>query len=143
MDPGPERVVSFLLDAVIGGTWRRDEFPRMYGSGGQICKDHSCTLAPLMHCTAHMILAAIGCEKVQGGLVGLPHKQEAVEVFVDLRVEPHVCTETLPTVIGELVRMLPTVGLVRRADYPQCEGSVLPRDSCLGFACTMEASLSH
>ena len=54
-----------------------------------------------------------------------------------LRVVPHVCTETLPTVIGELVRMLPTVGLVRRADYPQCEGSVLPRDSHLGCACTM------
>ena len=41
--------------------------------------------------------------------MGLPHKQEAVEVFVDLWVEPHVYTETLPTVIGELVRMLPTV----------------------------------
>ena len=38
---------------------------------------------------------------------------------MDLQVEPHVCTETLPTVIGELVSMLPTVGLVRRADYPQ------------------------
>ena len=50
-------------------------------------------------------MAAIGCEKVQGGLVGLPQRQEAVEVFVDLQVEPHVCTETLPTVIGELVRM--------------------------------------
>ena len=49
--------------------------------------------------------------KVQGSLVGLPHKQKAVEVFVDLRVVPHVCTETLPTVKGELVRMLPTVGL--------------------------------
>ena len=75
--------------------------------------------------------------------MSLPHKQEPVEVFVDLRVVPHVCTETLPTVIGELVRILPTVGLVRRADYPQCEGSVLPRDFRLGSACTMEASLSH
>ena len=76
-------------------------------------------------------------------MVGLPQKQEAVEVFVYLQVVPHVCTEALPTVIGELVRMLPTVGLVRRADYPQCEGSVLPRDFRLGSACTVEASLSH
>ena len=56
---------------------------------------------------------------------------------MDLRVEPHVCTETLPTVMGELVRMLPTVELVRRTDYPQYVGSVLPRDSHLGSACTM------
>ena len=38
--------------------------------------------------------------------------------------------------------MLPTV-LVRRADCPQCVGSVLPSDSRLGSACTVEASLSH
>ena len=51
---------------------------------------------------------------------------------MDLWVVPNVCTETLPT-----------VELVRRADYPQSVGSVLPRDSRLGSACTMEVSLSH
>ena len=43
---------------------------------------------------------------------------------MDLRVAPHVCMETLPTVMWELVRMLPTAGLVGVANYPQCEGSV-------------------
>ena len=63
--------------------------------------------------------------------MGLPHRQEAVEIFVDLRVVPHVCMEALPTVMWELVRMLPTVELVRRADFTQCVGSVLPIDSRL------------
>ena len=81
--------------------------------------------------------------KVQGGLVGLQHRQEGVEIFVDLVVPHHVCTETSPTVTWELVRMLPTVELVRRADCPKCVGSVLPSDSRLGSACTTEASLSH
>ena len=39
--------------------------------------------------------------------------------------------EALPTVMWELVRMLPTVELVRRADFTQCVGSVLPIDSRL------------
>ena len=38
MDPGPERVVSFLLDAVIHGTYRQDEVPRMCDSGGQFAR---------------------------------------------------------------------------------------------------------
>ena len=81
--------------------------------------------------------------KVLGDLVGLSHRKEAVEIFVDLRVVPQVCTETLPTVMWKLVRVLPTVELVRKADCPQCVGSVLLSDSRLGSACTMEASLSH
>ena len=40
----------------------------------------------------------------------------------------------------ELVRVLSTAELVRKADYPQCEGSLLPSDFRLGSACTMGAS---
>ena len=56
---------------------------------------------------------------------------------------PHVCMETLPTVMWELVRMLPTVELVGEANYPWSVGSVPPSDSHLDSACTMEVSLSH
>ena len=41
----------------------------------------------------------IGCHWLCEGLVGLQYKQEAVEIFVDLRVVLHVCTETSPTVM--------------------------------------------
>ena len=58
---------------------------------------------------------------------------------MDLRVVPHVCIETGPTVTWELVRMLLTVELVRR-DCPQCVCSVLPSDSRFCSACTMETS---
>ena len=75
--------------------------------------------------------------------MGLPHRQEAVQIFVDLRAVLQICIETSSIVMWELVRMLPTVELVRRADCPQCVGSVLPIDSHLGSACTMEASESH
>ena len=51
---GPGRVVSFPLDAAAGDTWRRDDVPHTCSNDVQICKDHSCTLAPLIHCTAHM-----------------------------------------------------------------------------------------
>ena len=129
MDTGPKTVVSIPLDAVTGGTWRRDEVPHMCGSGKQICKGHSCTLTPLMRCIAHMELVAIGCVKVQW----------VCNRCVDLRVVPDVRIETGPTVTWKLVRILPTVELVRR-DCPQCVGSVLPSDSRLGSACTMEAS---
>ena len=64
---------------------------------------------------------------------------------MDLRVVPHVCIETGPTVTWKLVRVLPTVELVRR-DCPQRVGSVLPSDSCLGSACTnggLPEPLSH
>ena len=44
--------------------------------------------------------------------------------------------------MGELVRMLPTVELVGEANYSQSVGSVLPSDSRLGSACTMEVSLT-
>ena len=44
--------------------------------------------------------------------------------------------------MGELVGMLPTVELVGEANYPQNGGSVLPSDSRLGSACTMEVSLT-
>ena len=40
----------------------------------------------------------------------------------------------IATVVWKLVRMLPTMELVRRADCPQCVGSVLPSDSHLGSA---------
>ena len=49
---------------------------------------HSHTLAPLMHCIAHIYLAAIGCEMVQGGLVGL-QQAEGCRVF---RIVPQFCT---------------------------------------------------
>ena len=134
MDPDPGRVSSFPLPGVRGGTWRRDDVPHMCGSSGQICKGHSCTLAHLIRCTSHMWLAATGCVKVQASLVGWHCRQEAIALFVDLRVAPHVCTETSPTVMWELVRMLPTVQLAEEANYPQSVGSVLPSDSCLGSA---------
>ena len=54
IDPGPKRVISIPFDAVTGGTWRWDEVPHMCGSCKQICKGHSCTLTPLMCCTAHV-----------------------------------------------------------------------------------------
>ena len=78
-------------------------------------KGHSHTLAPLVHCIAHMYLAAIGCEMVQGDLVGL-QQAEGCRVF---RVVPQVCTEASPIVTWELVKLEPTEELVRKVDYLQ------------------------